>query len=155
MSCSVPVSRARSRDDLVCQVQCRHDGDAVQSDDFAAVADLAHALVEELGAVEQLGALVRTAGDDVFLFQNANAQGRALRARSRAVFHRLEATDHGFDARAYLLVAIEQRGLLRGEHLLPLAQRAIFFLELLHGGEQLVDALLEAFELEIDGGRNA
>ncbi len=35
------------------------------------------------------------------------------------------------------------------------AQRPVLFLELMHGGEQLVDALLEALEFQVDGGGTA
>src|SRR5580692_5766255 len=50
---------------FVCQIQGRHHRDPIQPCDLAAVADLSHALVENLSAVQQVGALIRAAGDDV------------------------------------------------------------------------------------------
>src|ERR1700734_1612970 len=62
-------------DELMRQVQCGHDGDAVQADDLAAIADFAHAAVEIVGTVGQLVELFGSAGPHVFLFEDANTQG--------------------------------------------------------------------------------
>jgi len=72
---------------------------------LAAVADFAHAAVEEFGAVQQISALFRGAGDEVFFFEDANAQGRPD-SLTRCAPIDFEAADHGFDARAHLLVAV-------------------------------------------------
>jgi hypothetical protein len=68
------------------------------------------------------------------------------------MFHRLQTTDHRFDTRAHLLVAVEQGSLLGRERLLPLTQRTILFLELCDRYQQFIDATLEALELQIDRG---
>src|SRR5580658_4836687 len=61
-------------DDFVRQVQRCHYRDSVQSDDLAAVADFFHPLVEELSAVDQFAALIGPTGDDVFFFQDSDAE---------------------------------------------------------------------------------
>jgi hypothetical protein len=57
------------------------------------------------------------------------------------VFHGFQSPDHGFDTRAHLIVAIQQRGLFLGQEVLSLAQGAILFLELVDCGDEFVDAL--------------
>src|SRR5687767_7063939 len=64
------VAAAAHLQQLVRQVQRGHHRDAVQADDAAGIADLAHLAVQELGGVEQLGALLGQAGDLVFLFED-------------------------------------------------------------------------------------
>src|SRR6185295_20393883 len=56
---------------LIGHVQGRHDGDAIRADDFSSVADLAHLLVEVLGGVEQIGAFIGGAGNEIFLLEDA------------------------------------------------------------------------------------
>ena len=48
---------AAEPDQLIGKVQRRDDGDAVETDNLARVADLAHPGVEEFGGVEQVRAL--------------------------------------------------------------------------------------------------
>ena len=91
------------------EVQRRHDRDAVEADDLAGVADLAHAAVEEFRGIEQRRALLVRAGDHVFLLHDAHADARLVRRGSCAVLQGLQAPDHGFDARAHLLVLVHQR----------------------------------------------
>ena len=52
--------------------------------------------------------------------------------RSYAAFQQAQPADHGFDAGAHLLVLLQQRGAFAREVVLAMAQRAIFFGELLH-----------------------
>jgi yecA family protein len=66
------------------------------------------------------------------------------------VFQSLQAADHGFDARADLFVAVDERGSFRGERFMPLSQGAILFLELIHAGGELFDTFFESLELEIE-----
>src|SRR5688572_6113208 len=55
---------------LVRNVQCGHHGHAVEPNDLAAVADLAHLDVEELGRREQRSLFLDRAGDVVLFLQN-------------------------------------------------------------------------------------
>src|SRR6186713_1253322 len=55
---------------LVRNIQRRHNGHAVEPDDLTAIADLAHLEVQELGRREQLGLFLDRAGDVVFLLQD-------------------------------------------------------------------------------------
>src|SRR6185437_568666 len=63
---------------LVRQVERGHHRDAVQAHHLAALADLAHAHVEELGGIEQRGTLLVRAGDHVLLLHDAHADARRL-----------------------------------------------------------------------------
>lgn len=45
---------------------------------------------------------------------------------------------------------MQERSALGREGILPLAQRAVFFLELHHGGDEVVEALLEPAQFEFD-----
>jgi len=66
------------------------------------------------------------------------------------VLQGFQAADHSFDARADLLVLLEERGPLAGQRLVSLAQRAILFLQMFHGRDQFFDALCESHQLEIE-----
>jgi uncharacterized protein YgfB (UPF0149 family) len=68
------------------------------------------------------------------------------------VFHGLEPSDHRFDARAYLVVAIEQTGLFLRQKILPLSQRTILFLELVHSRNEFIDALFQPLEFQFRAG---
>jgi len=68
------------------------------------------------------------------------------------MLHRLEATDHRLDPGADLLVLLQEVGPLGDQVVLAVAQRAVLFLELLHGGDELVQSALEAAQLGIDRG---
>src|SRR5690349_12742671 len=56
---------------LVGHVERGHHGDAVRADHLPGVADLAHLLVEVLGGVEKIGALILGTGNEVFLLEDA------------------------------------------------------------------------------------
>ena len=66
------------------------------------------------------------------------------------MLHGLEATDHRFDARAHLVVALRECRALRGQRFLALPQCAVLFLESLDGQEKFFDAALEADEFRIE-----
>src|SRR4029077_1722222 len=58
---------------FVREVERGHHRDAIDADDPAAVADLAHPGIEELGRIEQRGTVIVRAGDDVLLLHDAHA----------------------------------------------------------------------------------
>jgi len=66
------------------------------------------------------------------------------------VLQSFQAADHGLDARADLFVLLKERGALAGQRLVSLAQRAILFLQVFNGRDQLFDALCESHQLEIE-----
>src|SRR5512146_705581 len=63
---------------LVGHVERHHDGDAIESYDLAAVADLAHAAVQVLRRIEKCRALVVRAGDHVLFLHDAHADVRLI-----------------------------------------------------------------------------
>ena len=54
------------------------------------------------------------------------------------------------EERSDLLVLLQEVGPLGDQVVLAVAQRAVLFLELLHGGDELVQSALEAAQLGID-----
>lgn len=68
------------------------------------------------------------------------------------MLHGLEPADHGFDPRAHLLVLLQQGGPFGSEGVLALVQRAILVLQVRDGRDELIDALFEPFQLDVDGG---
>src|SRR4029077_4983894 len=58
---------------FVREVERGHPRDTIDADDPAAVADLAHPGIEELGRIEQRGTVIVRAGDDVLLLHDAHA----------------------------------------------------------------------------------
>ena len=69
---------------------------------------------------------------------------------SRPVLQGLQATDHGLDAGAHLLVLMHERGALAGEGLVALTQRAVLVLQVLERREQFFDALGEPRQFGIE-----
>lgn len=69
---------------------------------------------------------------------------------SSAVLHRLQPPDHRLDARANLLILVQQRSAFRGERLVSLPQRAVLFLQVFDSGDELFDALCKSHQLEIE-----
>src|SRR4029077_17276930 len=61
------------------EVMRRHYGDAIVTEHLAAVADLAHAAIEEFSGIEQRRAFLVRTGDHVFLFHDAHADARRFR----------------------------------------------------------------------------
>jgi hypothetical protein len=72
---------------------------------------------------------------------------RTLNGRPASVFHRFEPPDHRLDAGAHLLATVQERSFLGRKGVLARTQCPVLLLELLHGREQLLDALFETFEL--------
>src|SRR4029077_11637065 len=68
-----------SLEELVREVQRRHHGDAIVPEHLAAVADLAHAAIEEFSGIEERRAFLVRTGDHVFLFHDAHADARRFR----------------------------------------------------------------------------
>ena len=62
----------------------------------------------------------------------------------------LQPADHRLDTRAHLLILVHEGGALAGERFVAGTQRAILLAQMLQHGEQLIDALAEARELEIE-----
>ena len=60
---------------LIADVQRHHHGDALEADHLAAVAHLAHLLVEVARRFEQIGRLLRRAGDLILLVEDTNHHG--------------------------------------------------------------------------------
>src|SRR6185295_6881718 len=60
---------------FIGHVERGHDGDSICAHHFSGVAYLAHLLVEVFGGVEQIGAFVLRAGNEVFLFQDPYGDG--------------------------------------------------------------------------------
>ncbi len=61
-----------------------------------------------------------------------------------ALFHCFQAADHRFNARAYLLIFLQERCTLCGQRVLPLLQRFILILQLVAYANQRIYALLES-----------
>ena len=68
------------------------------------------------------------------------------------MLHGLEATDHGLDARAHLVVALRERGAFGRERFLALTQGAVLFLESVDGDEKFFDAAFEPREFRVEAG---
>src|SRR5207237_3320456 len=64
--------------ELVGQIDGRHHRDAIEANHLAAVADLAHAAVEEFGRIEERRALVVRTGDHVLPLHDAYADPRLV-----------------------------------------------------------------------------
>src|SRR5690606_38331200 len=64
------LSLRLSSQQIVREIQGRHHGDAVEADHFAAVANLTHLAVQELGRGEQCRLVLGRAGDMVFLLED-------------------------------------------------------------------------------------
>ena len=62
----------------------------------------------------------------------------------------LQTTDHRLDSCPNLLILVQQRGALRGQRFVSLAQRAILFLEVFDRRNELFDALCQSTQLEIE-----
>src|SRR5687768_11690294 len=69
---------------LVCQVERNHYRDAVEPDDFAAIADLPHASIEKFRSIEQRRALLIGAGNEVFLLEDPDADARLVLLQAQA-----------------------------------------------------------------------
>ena len=133
------------------EVQRRHDGDAIEAHDLAAVADLAHAAVEELRRIEQRRALVVRAGDHVFLLHDAHADARLVRLAhapcSRVLSRPIMASTRV--RTCSFLCRSEARS--PASDSCRCTQRAVLFLaDARTRGDQLLDALREAGEFEIE-----
>lgn len=63
---------------LVGEVERRHDGDTIETNDFSGAANLAHLVVEEFGGIEQGRAFVVRAGDEVFPLEDADADAGGI-----------------------------------------------------------------------------
>src|ERR1700758_4958564 len=61
----------------------------------------------------------------------------------------LQPPDHGFDARAHLLILVHERGSLTRKGFVAGAQRPVLLAQMLDRCEELIDALAETRELEI------
>ena len=68
------------------------------------------------------------------------------------MLHGLETTDHGFDARAHLVVTLRECRALRRQGLLALPQRAVLFLQSVDIDEKLFDAAFETREFRVEAG---
>src|SRR5690606_5096818 len=75
---------------------------------------------------------------------------RDARLASTPLFHRFQAADHRLDARAYLLVLLQQRGTFGGQGILPLPERAVLVLELVAHRDQRVHALFQPAQLVLE-----
>jgi uncharacterized protein len=68
------------------------------------------------------------------------------------LLHRLQTSDHGFDAGAHLLVLLQQAGPFGAQGVLALAKRPVLLLEMTDRRDEIVEPLLEAFEFQFDRG---
>ncbi len=66
------------------------------------------------------------------------------------MLHRLQATDHRFDARAHLLVLLQERGTLGHHRILPLAQGTVLLVQLRDRTEQLIEPTLQLLQFLLD-----
>ena len=142
-----PVTAAEFKN-LVGQIEGGHDCHAVETDDFAAITDVAHASIQELGGGGEISFFGGRARNLIFLLQYANADlGLTVAHVSEslgAVLHGLQPLDHRLDAAAYHVVLLQQAGLLGDQHVLALAQRAVLFPELVADANELINAFLDA-----------
>src|SRR5580693_7852110 len=63
---------------FVRHVERGDHGDTIQTDDFSAIANLAHFQVQEFRGIEQVGALFVRAGNVILLFEYSNADPRLV-----------------------------------------------------------------------------
>jgi len=66
------------------------------------------------------------------------------------MLHRFQPADHRFHPGSYLLILVKERRALGGQRLVSLAQRAVLFLQVLYGGDELFDPFPQSHQLEIE-----
>lgn len=80
-----------------------------------------------------------------------NRAGSGARHRaSVALFHGLEAADHGLDPGTYLLVLLQERRPFRRQGVLALLERAVLVLQLVADFDQCIQALFQSPEFAVE-----
>src|SRR5271156_6788594 len=78
------VTLAKSNQ-FIRHIQRGYDRDAIQTDHFSAVANLAHLGVQELRRIEEVGALLDGTGNVILLLEYAHAHSRLVVAHACSI----------------------------------------------------------------------